>query len=158
VIVVKVGGSLFDHPGLGPGLDHYLDPLLRAGSVWLVPGGGRFTDTVRDYDRVQRLGEEAAHWLALRSLSVSALFLASLVARDRLTILDCHDFARADDGRPGSLPHSWRVTSDSVAARAAVVGSSCSSPWTCRPAPPGTRPPPAGGSIRTSRPSSPPTG
>jgi len=123
VIVVKVGGSLFDHPGLGPGLNHYLDPLLQTGPVTLVPGGGRFTDAVRDYDRVHHLGEEAAHWLALRSLSVSALFLASFLKQDGLSILDCYDFARADDGRPGSLPYSWSVTSDSVAARAAVVGN-----------------------------------
>ena len=122
MIVVKVGGSLFEHPGLGLGLNQYLDPLLQTGPVWLVPGGGQFTDAVREYDRVHHLGDEAAHWLALRSLSVSALFLASLLKRDGLTILDCHDFARADDGRPGSLPYSWNVTSDSIAARAAVVG------------------------------------
>ncbi|HET6576604.1 MAG TPA: hypothetical protein VFG68_23605 [Fimbriiglobus sp.] len=122
VIVVKVSGSLFDHPHLGPGLNHYLDPLLRAGPVWLIPGGGRFTDAVRDYDRIHHLGDEATHWLALRSLSVSALFLSAFLKRDGLTILDCYDFALADDGCPCSLPYSWSVTSDSIAARAAVVG------------------------------------
>jgi aspartokinase-like uncharacterized kinase len=123
VIVVKVGGSLFDHPGLGPGLNHYLGPLLRAGPVWLVPGGGRFTDAVRDYDLIHHLGDERTHWLALRSLSVSALFLSTFLKRDGLTILDCYDFALTDDGRPGALPYSWGVTSDSIAARAAVVGN-----------------------------------
>jgi hypothetical protein len=36
-------------------------------------------------------------------------------------VLDAHAFARADEGRPGCLPHAWAATSDSLAARAAVV-------------------------------------
>jgi hypothetical protein len=30
-------------------------------------------------------------------------------------------FARANEGRPGCLPHAWAATSDSLAARVAVV-------------------------------------
>ncbi len=136
-VVVKVGGSLYDHPRLGPGLNAFLDPLVRAGPVWLVPGGGAAADAVRELDRTHRLGEEVAHWLALRSLSVTALFLAGLVGDasvvedpyvdrgDGLSVVDCYGFALSDDGRPGSLPHSWAVTTDSIAARvAAVFGAS----------------------------------
>ncbi len=36
-------------------------------------------------------------------------------------VLDCHAFALEDDSRPGALPHAWSVTTDSIAARAAVV-------------------------------------
>jgi 5-(aminomethyl)-3-furanmethanol phosphate kinase len=134
VIVVKVGGSLYDHPGLGPGLNRFLGPLLRAGSVWLVPGGGAAADVVRRWDRVHALGEEVAHWVALRSLSLTALFLASFLNEativgegielggEGLSIIDPYDFTFRDDCRPGSLPRLWAVTSDSIAARAAVVG------------------------------------
>jgi aspartokinase-like uncharacterized kinase len=38
-----------------------------------------------------------------------------------LTVIDPHEFCRVDDGRPASLPHTWDVTSDSVAARVAEV-------------------------------------
>lgn len=117
--VVKVGGSLYDHPRLGPGLDRYLAGL--PGPVLLVPGGGPAADVVRAWDRVHRLGEEAAHWLALRSLTLTAAFLAGLVRRDGVTVLDPWAFAVEDEGRPGSLPHTWDVTTDSIAARAAVV-------------------------------------
>lgn len=134
MIVVKVGGSLYDHPGLGPGLNRFLDPLLRSGHVWLVPGGGAAADAVRAWDRVHALGEEVSHWLALRSLSTAALFLASVLdgativgegielGGEGLSIIGPYDFALRDDGQPGSLPHTWAVTSDSIAARAAVVG------------------------------------
>lgn len=120
MIVVKVGGSLFDHPRLGPGLRAYLDSLAPT-PVLLVAGGGRVADAVRQLDRVHGLGEEAAHWLALRSLAVTGELVRSLTRGLRLTLLDCFAFAVEDESRPGTLPHSWAVTTDSIAARAAVV-------------------------------------
>jgi hypothetical protein len=36
-------------------------------------------------------------------------------------VLDMHAFARTDEMRPDHLPHHWDVTSDALAARAAVV-------------------------------------
>jgi hypothetical protein len=36
-------------------------------------------------------------------------------------VLDCYAFAREDEARPGALPHTWGVTTDSIAARAAAV-------------------------------------
>jgi aspartokinase-like uncharacterized kinase len=121
VIVVKVGGSLYDHPRLGSGLSDYLTSLAPA-SVLLVPGGGDMADAVRQLDRIHGLGEETAHWLALRSLDVTAAFLRQVLHSDRqYTILDCFAFAREDDQRLGALPHSWAVTTDSLAARVAHV-------------------------------------
>ena len=38
-----------------------------------------------------------------------------------MAILDCYAFVREDEQNPDHLLHSWSVTSDSVAARAAVV-------------------------------------
>ena len=117
MIVVKVGGSLFDHPGLGPGLRAFVAEL--APPVLLVAGGGDFADAVRTLDRVHALGEERAHRLALRSLAVTGALLEALALRcaSRPHVLDCHQFARDDD----ALPHTWAVTTDSIAARAAVV-------------------------------------
>jgi aspartokinase-like uncharacterized kinase len=128
--VVKVGGSLYDLPDLGPRLRAWLRSL--SGPVLLVPGGGAAVDVVREQDRRHGLGEEVSHWLALRALTFNALSLqallpgAALVAQpamnpSALTILDAHAFALADEGRGGYLPHTWEVTGDSIAARAAVV-------------------------------------
>jgi aspartokinase-like uncharacterized kinase len=133
--VVKVGGSLYDWTDLGPRLAEWLRPLVRQG-VLLVPGGGPTADVIRRLDRDHELGEEAAHWLALRALALNAHFLTALlpgsaVARLEdvprlaqqgiLPILDAHAFAQDDEPRPGHLPHTWAVTSDSLAVRVADV-------------------------------------
>jgi aspartokinase-like uncharacterized kinase len=135
--VVKVGGSLFDLPDLGPRLRSWLE--RSTADVLLVPGGGLTADAVRRLDQIHQLGEEKSHWLALRALSVNAVFLAGLLpdaqivitpddwavaaAAGRTPILDPHLFCLADecDAPAGALPHSWTVSSDSVAARFAAV-------------------------------------
>jgi aspartokinase-like uncharacterized kinase len=137
-VVVKVGGSLFDLADLGPRLARWLDALPTR-DVLLVPGGGPTADGVRDLDRWQRLGEERAHWLALRALALNAHFLAGILPaaevvagpaggaaarrRGRVPVLDAYAFCRDDErAHPEAcLPHSWSATSDAVAARAAVV-------------------------------------
>lgn len=117
MIVVKVGGSLYDSPQLGPALRAFV-ASLGPSEVLLVPGGGDVADAVRALDRTHALGEEAAHWVALRSLGVTAAFLTSLIG---LRVLDPFAFALEDEARPGALPHTWAVTTDSIAARAALV-------------------------------------
>jgi aspartokinase-like uncharacterized kinase len=135
-VVVKVGGSLYDLPDLGPRLRGWLDGL-GATRVVIVPGGGSAADVVRQLDQCHGLGEERAHWLALASLSLTGRFLAAVVPRSAfvkdlreavaaweqgcVVVLDPHAFALADEGRPGCLPHVWTATSDSVAARVAVA-------------------------------------
>src|SRR5262249_31826810 len=100
-------------------------------------------DVVRAFDERFRLGDEAAHWLALRALTVNAHLLAELVSgtvvdgwaacprvwgEGRGPGLDGVAFAAADEARPGHLPasgdvpRSGEVTGDWRAARVGVVG------------------------------------
>lgn len=127
--VAKVGGSLYDLPDLRGRVRNWI--AGRSGPVLLVPGGGAGVDAVRQLDRIHALGEETAHWLALRVLAVNAHFLGGLLTLPVVgsptetnwpaAVLDPHAFCLADDGRPGALPHLWQVTSDAIAARAAEV-------------------------------------
>lgn len=135
--VVKVGGSLFDLPDLGSRLRRWLDEQVADFRILLVPGGGASADVIRHLDRRHKLGEEASHWLALRALTLNAHVLAGLLSpacvaanvveiqhawdKNLLPILDIHEFARTDEQRPGTLPHNWNTTSDSFAARVALV-------------------------------------
>jgi aspartokinase-like uncharacterized kinase len=117
MIVVKVGGSLFDTPGLGPGLRAWLRQF-DGSPVTLVAGGGHSAEAVRTYDRIHSLGEETAHRLAVKSLAVTSNLLRTLVGDvPGVTVLDAVSFCEADE----VLPHSWAVTTDSIAARASAV-------------------------------------
>ena len=109
MIVVKVGGSLYDHPRLGPGLRTYLDTLPEP--VLLVPGGGEFADAVRKLDALHQLGEESSHWLALHAMNLAGEFLRQLGVKTPM--IDALEICM-------QLPHSWDVTSDSIAAHVAI--------------------------------------
>jgi 5-(aminomethyl)-3-furanmethanol phosphate kinase len=128
--IVKVGGSLYELPDLGARLTRWLHSN-GGDRIILVPGGGNAGDWVRELDRNHRLGEEAAHWLALGMLQVNAHFLARLLPGARvvsspfaatpLGILDAIAFAREDEADPERLPHCWEATSDSLAIRVASI-------------------------------------
>lgn len=136
LIVVKVGGSLYDLPQLGTHLQGWLD-RLAAPELLLVPGGGKSADLIWEMDCLHRLGEETSHWLAVRALTFNAYLLEALLPTSRVictlderhmlrdkgmvAILDVYHFLRDDETRPGRLPHHWAVTSDSIAARVAQV-------------------------------------
>jgi aspartokinase-like uncharacterized kinase len=90
----------------------------------VVPGGGAFADEVRRADRRFALAESAAHWMAILAMDQYGHLLADLtpgsvvvrrrseLAPGRLNVLAPFVWLRHAD----PLPHSWDVTSDSIAA------------------------------------------
>jgi len=111
MIVAKVGGSLFDWPGLGPALNAWIE--AQSQPVLLFPGGGKFVEVLREFDAIHGLGEEASHWLALTALTLAAEFISKITDND---VVDPYPFFRE---LSWSIPHSWNVTSDSLALRLA---------------------------------------
>jgi aspartokinase-like uncharacterized kinase len=147
--VVKLGGSLLDFDGLVPALRSWLAGQPAMASVMLV-GGGSLADAIRDACVRHALDDETAHWLCIRLLGVTAALVARLLPESRLNkgvgslcsgglpksqeevankdsrplyLLEPESFLRDEDSRVGAntLPHTWEVTSDSIAARLAVV-------------------------------------
>lgn len=133
-VVVKLGGSLLDLPDVGERLERFLESR-RDQRAFLIVGGGPAADLVRAWDQRHHLGDEAAHWLAVRTLSLTAHLMASLLSSAQvvtsleacpsvwdegaLPLLDPYEFLVADDLGSAALPHTWDVTSDSIAARVA---------------------------------------
>lgn len=130
--VCKLGGSLLDWSGL-PGALTWLEQQWPEQSLVLVVGGGQIADVVRQWDRLFRLGEERAHWLALESLALNESLAAELWPRLRLARNRAQVEAAHRDGVPAlicancfvrwgerqslpRLPHTWQVTTDSIAA------------------------------------------
>ena len=134
--IVKLGGSLLDLRDLAVRLRRWLAAQPPLPTLLLV-GGGRLADVVRDYDRLHHLGDEAAHWLAVQTMSLNAALLAALLPEAELRssldasppghggplVFDPYDFLRREEPHvPGEpLGRDWGVTSDSIAARLASV-------------------------------------
>ena len=126
--VVKVGGALIAEPQR---LDAVLAVVARAARfqrLVIVPGGGAFADAVRDADRVFHLSPSAAHWMAVLAMDQYARLIVDRLEAGRL-VEDASEIDAALDagGLPvlapsrwlraaDPLPHSWDVTSDSIAA------------------------------------------
>ena len=135
-VVVKFGGGVLSHPAH---FDAALDVVAEAAStqrLLVVPGGGPFADAVRYADGHLRLDAGTAHWMAILAMDqyahllVSRLRAAELVSdlagiagvldRGRIPVLAPSRWLREVD----PLPHSWEVTSDSIAAWVAgMVGA-----------------------------------
>lgn len=134
--VIKLGGSLLDLHALVPQFRRWLGAQATKTSVTVV-GGGDVADAIRDAFARQPLDESDAHWLCIRALGVTADLMACLMPEGRLVrrfeqirlpehqrhliFFECEQFLREVDAvrSPSPLPHSWSVTSDSIAARLA---------------------------------------
>ena len=125
--VIKIGGSL-DACGALPALCRAVGEMGRSHALIVVPGGGAFADRVRDACRRYPLGDTTAHRMALLAMDQYAHLLARLIPGSILTARISSARRLAALRRPAVLlpsvslarcrvlPHSWRVTSDTIAA------------------------------------------
>jgi len=110
-LVVKLGGSLHHQiPDIIPLLSKSRRPLL------VVPGGGIFADAVRQ----ETVTDDAAHWMAIAAMEQYGWLIASqgmettniLAVPETTKVFLPYVSMRQRD----PLPHSWDITSDSIAA------------------------------------------
>ena len=83
-VVVKFGGSLSRGAGLQK-LCRQLAGLGRQHRLLVVPGGGSFADTVRDYDKCYGLSNATAHWMAILAMDQYGYLLADLTPHSQPT-------------------------------------------------------------------------
>lgn len=121
MIVVKLGGSLMRvSRTLIRKISEYSNG--KGVQILIVPGGSVFADLVRKTD----VSQEAAHWMAVLAMEQYGHYLAdgtdaklteTLTLKGNGTfILLPYDLLKKND----ELPHSWDVTSDTIAAWVAL--------------------------------------
>jgi 5-(aminomethyl)-3-furanmethanol phosphate kinase len=125
--VLKIGGSLSRGEGL-PALCREIGGLSRNHALLIVPGGGDFAEQVREADQRFRLGDTAAHAMALLAMDQYGYMLNPLIPGSIVTAELDNALRSAESGKAAillpsdlvmksdPLPHSWQVTSDSIAA------------------------------------------
>ncbi|MBC7968103.1 MAG: hypothetical protein H7Z17_19505 [Fuerstia sp.] len=134
--VVKLGGSLLTLPDLAERLREVVR-LLHPLKVLIVVGGGAAADEIRRLDGICRLTATQAHWDAIAAMTHNADVLSRVcgclpVVANRIdaaaawkqhdaVLLNTTTFLREEQTlHSRSLPESWSVTSDSIAAFVAL--------------------------------------
>ncbi len=117
MIVIKLGGSLIH---IARSLAKELAWYAKSNSqkILIVPGGSIFADTVRKVNASQDTG----HWMAVLAMEQYGFFLADGTGVKLIDDLEIDDngtyvllpynILRKND----ELPHTWDVTSDTIAA------------------------------------------
>ena len=134
--IVKLGGSLLARSDWVAALTRWQETRSPMQTLIIV-GGGLAADAVRTFDRSQNLEAQQSHELAIEAMGLS-LQMASAALRQTEIIsaipraattetstqlLDVRTFLRTAEPEAAGmcLPRDWSATSDSIAARVAVV-------------------------------------
>jgi 5-(aminomethyl)-3-furanmethanol phosphate kinase len=128
ITVIKIGGALATVPRALARVSAVVSTASTEHRLVIVPGGGPFADAVRSFDSRFGLSADAAHWMAILAMDQYAYVLAdqlenavvvdqpaevpAAVAQGKVPVLAPFRWMRSAD----VLPHSWEVTSDSIAA------------------------------------------
>ncbi|MCW3134314.1 MAG: hypothetical protein N2V78_08320 [Methanophagales archaeon] len=125
-VIIKLGGSLIEKGrDIIRFLREYVDEKEKAPTIILIPGGGPFAEVVRNVSADMSISEETAHWMAVLAMHQYGLLLANgeigialvesmkeIDGAEPIRILLPYEVLKADD----CLPHTWDVTSDTIAA------------------------------------------
>jgi 5-(aminomethyl)-3-furanmethanol phosphate kinase len=127
-IVIKIGGRLSGIPHALERVCAAVEGASRTYPLIVVPGGGPFADAVRSFEHCLPLSPDAAHWMAILAMDQYAHVLAErikdaelvqepgtlveVLGRGSIAVLAPFRWMRSAD----VLPHTWDVTSDSIAA------------------------------------------
>ncbi|NPE07921.1 MAG: hypothetical protein GNW80_06550 [Asgard group archaeon] len=133
--IIKFGGSITERGTLKQivQLGKTLSSLFDCKEDFaIVPGGGLFTEFVRETQEKYDLDDEQAHWMAIQAMEQHASFLMKFIPNSNL-----HDFSSKDfnvltfENLPifrvmkymrteSGLEKTWNSTSDAIATEIAI--------------------------------------
>ncbi len=116
-MIVKVGGSVAEK------LEIVFEALSELEDVKIIPGGWIFADFVENL----KLNDELSHWMAILGMNLYGYYMMKTAEKFGFAVIEPESFE--DLKRKGKfivlpyslikrfdeLPHSWEVTSDSIA-------------------------------------------
>ncbi|MFQ6124848.1 MAG: hypothetical protein ACE5R6_09640 [Candidatus Heimdallarchaeota archaeon] len=121
--LIKFGGSLQQFPHALKKLCQHITFASDEHDLYILPGGGGFTDKVRELDYQYRLDQTTTHWMAIAAMEAYAYLLHSLTPESLIS----HEILEEPPNKPKIIlpyihlraadifPHSWDVSSDSIA-------------------------------------------
>jgi aspartokinase-like uncharacterized kinase len=122
-MIIKLGGSL---QGKGREIIRFLSDYAekKDHTVIIIPGGGHFVKRIKELSELEVISDDAAHWMAVLGMHQYGFFLADgsgieiVESMEELSnvvhigVLLPYNILKDDD----TLPHTWNVTSDTIAA------------------------------------------
>ncbi|NAS88820.1 amino acid kinase [ANME-1 cluster archaeon AG-394-G21] len=121
--IIKLGGSLQEK---GREIIRFLSDYAetKAHTFVIIPGGGHFVKRIKGLSEQEVISDDAAHWMAVLGMHQYGFYLADGSGIEivesieelrnvvHIGVLLPYTLLKADD----SLPHTWNVTSDTIAA------------------------------------------
>lgn len=121
--LIKLGGSLQQFPHALKKLCQQITFASEEHNLHILPGGGGFADKVRFLDNQYRLDQTTTHWMAITAMEAYAYLLHYLIPDSMIS----HEILEKPPNKPKIIlpykhlraadifPHSWDVSSDSIA-------------------------------------------
>jgi len=124
--VLKIGGSLSENPANLTLLCQKLSDLAKRHRILVVPGGGKFADIVRKFDKKYRISDKITHKMAILAMDQYGLLLSN-ITQSAYFVQNLREVKSTKGILPIFLPSkfmfrkdpfepSWNVTSDSISA------------------------------------------
>lgn len=130
--ILKIGGSLSRSKKTLKKLFNEIAKLSRIHKILVVPGGGHFADQVRRIYHKFHISEDVAHWSAIFAMDQMGFLFSDFHPNIKI-VYEIEDAKQTDRGiipvlipsklmlDEDPLPHSWDITSDSIAAYIAHI-------------------------------------
>ena len=128
IAIFKIGGKIFENRNYLNSTISQLTSIYEnniISKIILLAGGGSYANLIRKLDRKFELGDDLSHWMAIYTMDINGKKIGTYFPRISIT-RRLEDIKKAQRiftvflpfrflKEFDELPHSWAVTSDSIA-------------------------------------------